>query len=204
MSHVINAVLFEGWFYARIMEQKTKVDFKIRNNYEVTASFACQDIMYQFNMKKWAKTRETVQNPSRSFNFFAGLMFDRFEQSSEFGTQTVEQTPEGGERIVIERSPQQIINMLKYAVVDVFNCAEEIIRKYRRSVLDYAIHHRELGKHSTYEEYVHLVACHCLVHSNFHAPNLDFPLVDFCTVEQAYKPSILEGITSRDDENEAE
>jgi hypothetical protein len=38
--------------------------------------------------------------------------------------------------------------MLKYAVVEVFRCAEEIISQNRRSVVDYAIVHRDLGRHS--------------------------------------------------------
>lgn len=34
-----NSVLFEGSFYTSIMGHRTKVDFKIKNNYEVNATF---------------------------------------------------------------------------------------------------------------------------------------------------------------------
>ncbi|PNH03859.1 hypothetical protein TSOC_010042 [Tetrabaena socialis] len=136
------------------MGHNTKVNFKIRNNYKVSARFTSQGTEYDFNMKNWKRTGEEV---TVDFNYFA----------------------------------EQVLNILKYAVVEVFRCAEEIICQNRRSVVDYAIMHREQGKQSTYEEYIHLVACHCLVHSNFHAPNVVFPPVDFCTVEQDYMPGAL-------------
>ena len=94
------------------------------------------------------------------------------------------------------RSPRQITNMLKYATVNVFECAEQIMMQNRRCILDYAIVNLERGKQTTYGEYIHLVACHCLVHSSFHAPNVTFPLVDFCDDEQQFNESVLKGIVA--------
>ena len=188
---VFPAVLFCGWFTAPIMGHKTRVDIKIINTYKVRATFSCQGITYEFNMHKWAKTREAVQNAFSSFNKFANLLEERVGQRSEFGSSTFETLPEGGEKSIVERSQEQITNILKYGTVDVFICAEQIIQAHRRSVLDYAIYHREVGKHSTYEEYIHLMACHCLVHSNFHAPSVVFKVVDFCAEEQDYNETTL-------------
>ncbi|PNH06379.1 hypothetical protein TSOC_007257 [Tetrabaena socialis] len=172
------------------MGHNTKVNFKIRNNYEVSARFNSQGTEYDFNMKHWKRTGEVEVD----FNYFAGLLTGKFPSGAletEFGATTVVTSPEGVQTITITRSAEQALNILKYAVVEVFRCAEEIICQNRRSVVDYAIMHREQGKQSTYEEYIHLVACHCLVHSNFHAPNVVFPPVDFCTVEQDYMPGAL-------------
>jgi hypothetical protein len=187
------AVLFKGWFYTTVMSHKTRVDFKIRNNYEVSATFSSQGTTYEFNMRKWSKTREGVANAASSFNFFAQLLCSRFGNHTEFVTTKTEELPDGQVQTTTIYHPEQII---KYAVRDVFICAEEIIKQHRRSVLDYAIFHRELGRQSTYEEYIHLVACHCLVHSNFHAPSVNFPQVDFCNVEQDYNAALLADIQS--------
>ncbi|EFJ39150.1 hypothetical protein VOLCADRAFT_94953 [Volvox carteri f. nagariensis] len=134
-----------------------------------------------------------VQSASSSFNFFANLVSDKFSSRSDFGITTVE-VEDGGEVTTIRRSQEQILNIIKYATMEVLVCAEEIIRKYRRSVLEYAIYHREHGKHDTFKQYIHLVACHCLTHTNFLAPNVDYPQVSFYHDEQPFRLDALTGI----------
>ena len=197
-----DAVLFEGSFYTHVMGHKTKVDFKIKNNYEVKSSFSSQGTLYEFNMKRWAKTGSDVAKALSSFNHFAFLFDQRFGGHNEFGSVTVESQPDGTEKTVILRTREQITNMLKYATVNVFECADQIMLQNRRCILDYAIFHRERGKQTTYEEYIHLVACHCIVHSNFHAPNITFPLVDFCGDEQQYNESVLKDIEAAESDDD--
>jgi hypothetical protein len=85
---------------------------------------------------------------------------------------------------------------VKYATRDVFICAEQIIFRHRRSLLDYCVYHRERGDLSKYEGYIHLVACHCLVHSNFLAPTVQFEMVEFAEEERKYSHSLLTSINS--------
>ncbi|KXZ42435.1 hypothetical protein GPECTOR_147g19 [Gonium pectorale] len=151
--------------------------------------------MYTFHMTKWAKTCGTVQAATSSFDYFANLLMAKFSERSDFGTKTVEMV-DGAEVTITRRTPEQILNVIKYATMEVFTCTECFIQKYRRSVLDYAIFHRARGKHKTHEQYIHLVACHCLTHSNFHAPNVDYPLVDFCIDEQVFRPDALTGMVA--------
>ena len=197
--------LFVGKFYTPIHKQKTLVTFKVFNNYGVVAEFSSHDTPYQFKMKKWAKTKDGVNDQTSGFDVLANLVFRKFGETSDmFGSKIKKTDPDGTERISIVRSPQDILNIIKCATVEVSVCAEEIITKYRRSLLDYAIHHRELGRLSTYEDYIHLVACHCLVHSEFLAPNVKFPAVDFCSVFREYDHSTVAkiaagGISSSDD-----
>ena len=179
------------------MGHRTKVYFKIKNNYEVKSTFQSQGSEYEFNMKRWAKTGSDVSKALNSFNHFAILFNERFGTHDDFGSVTVEQQQDGVEKTVTLRSTQQITNMIKYATLNVFECAEQIIKQNRRCVLDYAIFHRERGKQTNYEEYIHLVACHCLVQSNFHAPNILFPLVDFCGEEQQLNTSVLNEIKAK-------
>ena len=192
----LSAVLFEGSFSTPILGQETLVKFKIYNNYEVLAEFSSHDAPYQFLMKKWAKTKEGVQDAEWSFDAFANLAYGKFGPSCDvFGIVKTTTEPDGTRTSKLVQTPEQILNILKYATTEVFQCAEAIITKYRRSLLDYAIHHREQGLHSTYEQYIHLVACHCLVHSKFLAPNVHFPMVDYCMIHRDYRRSALASIT---------
>ena len=187
-------VLFKGWFNTSIMGQQTKVEIKIKENYEIIATFQSAGTPYTFHMKymkKWGKTRETVASATSTFNKFLQLVLERFGNLPEFGATTTVVDEAGVVTTSTSATPEQTANVLKYAAVDVFTCVEQIVQRHRRSVLDYAIMHRERNKHTTYEEYIHLVACHCLVHSNFHAPNVDFALVDFCTTEQDFNSAVL-------------
>ena len=172
-------MLFSGWFYSA---RKKKVEFDIYENYEVVAKFSLKCTPYIFHMKKW----------TNDFDFFATLLLDKFENyCPEFGALTHVHLPDGGLKIIRKLSQERIINILKYAAVEVFNCIEEIIYVQCNSLLDYAIYHKNIDKHSTYEEYIHLVACQCLIHSNFRDPNTHFETVD---LEMDYKPNVLKKI----------
>jgi hypothetical protein len=66
------------------------------------------------------------------------------------------------------------------ACKDVIHTLDRILAAYERSVLDYACWYRE--KHpetDTYSQLITLVCCHCIVHSDFLAPNLNYELVVF-------------------------
>jgi hypothetical protein len=186
------STLFEGSFNAPIMGHTTLITFEIESNYEVRARFCNRGTPYEFYIKRWSKTG--------SFKQFAILFNERFgDRIDEFGSVTVETLPDGGVKTTELHTPQQIINMLKYATVNVFECAEQIIAQKRRCILDYATAHRELGKQTTYEEYIHLVACHCIVRANFHVPGIQFPMVDFCDDVQRFNAKVLAGIVAVDE-----
>ena len=178
--------MFAGFLHTEIMGKRTKVSFRIRDNYEVKASFTCQGSKYEFNMKKWSKTGAGV-----TFDHFAYLVDLRFGEQAAFGTLHTEVLPDGSVSQSVQRSKEQVLNILKYATVSVFICTDQILGQHRRGVRDYAVFHRELGKQATFEEYIHLVACHCLVHSNFHAPNISYQLVDYCSDEQLFDAALL-------------
>ena len=188
------AVLFKGFLHTEIMGNRTKVSFRIRDNYEVKASFTCRGSKYEFNMKKWSKTGAGV-----TFDHFAYLVDLRFGEQAAFGTLRTEVLPDGSVSQSVQRSKEQVLNILKYATVSVFICTDQILGQHRRGVRDYAVFHRELGKQATFEEYIHLVACHCLVHSNFHAPNISYQLVDYCS-DAALLPTIIADAAAEGDD----
>mmetsp|Transcript_1855 Transcript_1855/g.4913 ORF Transcript_1855/g.4913 Transcript_1855/m.4913 type:complete len:210 (-) Transcript_1855:91-720(-) len=192
------SVLYRGTFHTNVMGHRTKVYFRIRDNYEVKASFSCQGSKYEFVMKKWSETSADVTRAVSTFNQFALLVDQRFGEQAAFGTLRTETLQDGSISQSVQRNREQIINILKYATVSVFICTEEILGQHHRCVLDYAIFHRERGKQATFEEYIHLVACHCLVYSNFHAPNMTYPLVDYCSDEQQFDAALLLSIDASD------
>jgi hypothetical protein len=181
-------MLFDGFFFADIPVRGTRVELLVFDDYTVIARFSHNGRVKEFNIKKWTNTD--------NLRFFAGLVTEKFPQCDQFGTTRTEYLDGGGYRMIIDRSRENLLNIVKYAIVDVFTCAEQIVSKNRNSVIDYAIFHRELGNQSTYEEYIHLMACICLIQSKYQPAGYDYPLVDFCTEEQMYDEGVLERIAS--------
>jgi hypothetical protein len=178
--------LFTGSFYTPVGGRATRVNLVILADYCAKASFESQGRAYEFRVDLWAKGRKG------KFDSFVNLVRFQFPETNDFQTVTVE-----GDVTTITRTRQQTVDMIKYAVAEVFACADEIITT-QRGLLDYAARHRELGKCSTYEEFIHLAACRCLVDANFRT--LDASLhgpVEFCDEGRAYRPGILKTFVER-------
>lgn len=190
-------MLFKGSFTTKIARNDTKVNLKILNNYEVKATFTSRGQEYTFKMLRW---KEENKKPISSFNKFAQLLLERFGDTSDnFGKVTTD-----GSTQTIEITKEQTINILKYACVDVFMCAEEIIVAHRRSLLDYCVYHIEREVADTYEKYIHLVACNCLVHSNFLAPSVTFPEVEFFSSEADYEDAKMKKFKICEEDSESD
>lgn len=189
-----------GNFQVTIAGSATAVQYKIYGTYEVHASFTTMGKSYTFKMLRWKKTAEGTKSPRSSFDAFASLSFDRLGDlvpNNAFGARQEIILSTGTEHPfeVTRMTDEQRFCMLKYAMIDVFICAEEIIKVHGRSLLDYCIFHQELEKDKTYEQYIHLVACHCLVHSNFLAPGISHLLVNFAMVEKKFDREIWEQVS---------
>ena len=94
--------------------------------------FVSHGEQYTFNMNRWKKTKENTKKAITSFNAFAQLMLEIFGDTSD----QLEQVKFDGLETIISTKQDQIVNILKYACVEVFTCAEEIIVSHRRSLLD--------------------------------------------------------------------
>jgi hypothetical protein len=179
-----------GFFDTPISTVQTRVDFKIYSNYVVDASFRSHEVDYKFVINKWSKTQEDTKNPKSSFNQFAQLMVERYRDTSDkFGKiETKEEFTYKGtiSKQTLVLSEENITNLLYYATVEVFICADQIINSHRRSLLDYCIFHKKRGLCDNYEHYIHLVACHCLVHSNYLVPGIKYHPVEFYSINREY------------------
>jgi len=197
----MSSVLFRGYFFTNIALVRTRVDIQIKENYEVRASFhSSMGTPYVFHLNKWAaETKPGTVTTSSPLNKFARLMIERYP-TDLFG-QLIQQEDCNGISECLQISREQIINMLKYATVQVFECVEEIIKRHQRSLLDYCMYHRKQGYYDTYEQYIHFMACHCLVQSHFLAPGITFEPVEYCSVVRDFDESVLNNFADDEEKN---
>ena len=67
------------------------------------------------------------------------------------------------------------LNIVKQAMMDVLETVNLIYLRHKRSMLDYAVWYQEnMQSTSTYEDFITLVAAHCIVHANLIAPDVDW------------------------------
>jgi hypothetical protein len=182
-------MLFQEEFDAIIASEQIEVSLKIYA--QCHASFEYLKTSYTFQMRKWAKTRERVDEARNSFNSFADLLLEKnFGGCGHFGT--IERSDVNGMSSTTVHNPTQVSNILRYSVREVFVCANQIICKYKRHLLPlYCLYHLRNDKHSTYEEYIHLVANQSLVDANFLNPGLVFPAVEYCEDDRGFQPGYI-------------
>ncbi len=188
MAFSSTTVLASGTFTVKWADVDTLVTYKIYNNYEVHANFTAHARSYTFKMLTWKKTKEGTKDPYRSFNRFAQFALDAFADcTSAFGECTSENN---GGAPVYKWGPSEIIALLKYSAREVFICADMIACEHQRSVLDYAIYHRDYSEYRApidYAQYIHLVACHSLVHGNYLGPAVHPSVVEYAINEPSYR-----------------
>jgi hypothetical protein len=122
------------------------VDF----NFKATASFNFLGRSYSFVIKKWM---------GYGFTPFMSTMLREYN-NGVFGTLDAVGTP--------TQTTEQRNAALTQAVRDVFLHLNQILRTHQRGVLEYAIWYRENRKSTdTYAQYIQLITCHCIAHSDF-------------------------------------
>ncbi|KAI8823724.1 uncharacterized protein EV422DRAFT_612237 [Fimicolochytrium jonesii] len=190
-------VLASGTFTVKWLDVDTLVRYKIYNNYEVHADFTSNARSYTFKLLAWKKTKEGTKDPYRSFNRFAQFALDAFADTT-FAFGKYQANESGAPKY--EWGTKEVITLLKYSTREVFICAETIARTYQRSVLDYAIYsrlpdisllyHRDYSEYRApvnYAQYIHLVACHALVHGNYLGPAVHPSVVEYAINEPSYR-----------------
>ena len=196
------AVLAHGTFTVKWLDVDTPVSYKIYNTYETHATFTAHAREYTFKMLKWKKTDSKTKDAVLSFNKFAQFALEAFaEDTTVFGTYSI------GENEVpaYNWGPTEIVTLLKYSMREVFKCANQIAQAYQSSVLEYAIYHREYSSYkapANYAQYIHLVACHALVHANYLGPLVEPQVVNYADAVPAFRGD--KSIKSILDESERE
>lgn len=103
-----------------------------------------------------------------------------YRDATEFGT--VVEDDDGV--LEINVTTEQKIATVMHAAQDVISYLDQILRVHNRNVVDYAIWYIE--KHpeeETYSQLIMLLTCHCIVQSEFLAPDEQWQLVEFTDIQ---------------------
>ena len=158
-----------GSFVAPLVGQDIEFGFSVHQDYSVGVEFSLHGKPYSFNFTRWKGATAQAK--------FLGLFFRSKQRDSiEFGSITLDT----GGLPVFNMTEQQRIAAVAQASRDIITTLDLIVHEFERSVLDYAVWYRE--KHpetSTYGELITLMCCHSIVHSDFMAPNIMYPVIQF-------------------------
>jgi hypothetical protein len=175
-------VLCQGTFTTPILAIDTKINYKILNNYEARTSFRFFGSDYEFCMNKWINSPINKNEYTNTFDKFAQLVLDKFSKvSSCFGF-----ISKYNDSISYHYNEDHIIQMIQYSIWQIFVCVDEIVQKYFKDILDYANYHLKHQNLNNYEEFIHWMACHCLLNSNFLAPDIEYPIIEYVLSPQSY------------------
>jgi hypothetical protein len=155
-------------FNTSILGTSVHVDLAIKASYEASFNFNLYGSPYTFTVTRWSR---------RGFAKFATLFFNYAERdAAQFGG--ISEGADGA--VVFNMSTEQKLAIIVQGVKDIMRCLDIIVSKYQRSVLDYAVWYRERCQpDEPYENFITLYACHCIVHSDFLAPNIAWDVVRF-------------------------
>lgn len=155
-------------FVFPILGIDTNVHLTVRGSYLTEMTFTLHGMPYTFRITKWS---------SRGYAKLESLFFRYTSRdSSIFGVATEDQVG----RMIVDSTPAQRVNIVVQAAKDVLTCINQIGARHRRSLVEYAIWFREHFQNmDTYELYITRIACHCLVHEDFLAPDVTWDLVLF-------------------------
>jgi hypothetical protein len=146
----------------------SNVGIRIDNFFKATMDFTLQSSPYTFTLTTWMR---------RGMGPFLQLFHAHTARdSATFGTVVVD---DDGNTAIAVVMPQKI-NAIRQACVDVLKCLDQILTVHKRAVLDYADWYREhYMVPTTYADYVTLLTCHSIVHSDFLAPGITWQVVTF-------------------------
>lgn len=124
--------------------------------------------LIEFKMSRWSK---------RGWGPFIPKFHEAHTDPVLYGTSTVDE--EGVPTFDI--NSDQLENIILKATQDVFSHIDKLLETQQRMILDYCVWYREKYSNATdsYEQYIQLVACHCVVHSEFLAGNMPWVVVPF-------------------------
>ena len=164
----MDASLSNTTFNSRIMGTSVNVSLTIRNTYDATMEFTLFGVAYTFAVTRWSR---------KGLASFLLLFFAyNSREAAEFGSCTVDDNGFPTFNMTTAHKVNAVIQGAK----DVMACVDDIATRHQRSVLDYAVWYRE--KHAcwdTYEKYITMLACNCIVHAYFLAPGVTWELVTF-------------------------
>lgn len=191
ISETARQVNFQGIVLGVI----TPISITIENSFKATISFSMLGTPYSFVVDRWArrglkKFMEVFHSviSARDITRF-GCMITRDDGGVEF-YENMNDIVSTEENALVTFVPgtaahlitmQQKLNIVEQGCRDILECLNIFGQVHKRSILEYSIWYREkyVSAESSYSEYITLQTCHCVVRSDFLAPNIEWTLVKF-------------------------
>lgn len=155
-------VLHKATIRVSLLANDVDVDVTIMTTYTTILSFTFLRQPYTFNVTKW-RSRGQLQ--------FMQLFHEVPRDRTMFGSISDDE--------VITATLDQRIGMVMEAIRDIFRCFDRILATHQRAILDYAVWYREQPNTlDTYSKYITMITCHCIVHTNFMNPSIQWTRVE--------------------------
>lgn len=159
-------------FKATIMGVEVDVTLTIAKTLVATFKYTMHGSPQEFKVTKWT---------GGGFHKFCLLFMNASARNAaQFGSLIT--ATDGKPRFQMDK--MQKLNVIEQGVKDILTCVDQIARHYKRSILDYAVWYRENQLAlDTYQQYITRLACCAIVHVNFLAPDISWPIVEFAMPE---------------------
>lgn len=168
MAVDLNGVYKEDNFQCTIWGQQITVRYTINNSLAASLDFNLHGSAHNFSIDNWSRKGYTSFG-KRFFNYAP-------RDVRTFGTMAEGDLGE----ITLDQSTQQKVSVIEQGLKDIMHCVSLIATKYKRAMIDYAIWYRETyPREDTYDLFITRRACHLIVHTNIHAPDLVYDIVRF-------------------------
>ncbi|CAM9998072.1 unnamed protein product, partial [Ectocarpus fasciculatus] len=134
-----------------------------RNTFKATIDFSLFNIPYTFTILSWSR---------RGLAKYLNLFHEFVQRDvAQYGLRVEDSTA---------MTVSQKLNCVEHGCRDFVTCLGQIGTVHQRSMLEYAVWYRELHVNpATYEQFITLMTCHCIVHNDFMAPNVLWTVVEF-------------------------
>jgi hypothetical protein len=170
-SHLVEMALDRIMMVAEMTTQIggifARASISVFMNYAANIDFVVHGKPYTFSVTKWS--RNGMAN-------FMRLFFSLPRDTAVFGRLVLD---EAGEAVSVPNTAQKTAAVIQ-ACKEMLHTVGLFLENHGRAILDYAVWYRENhSEEDTYAQYITKIAAHCVVHSNFMAPSVQWPLVLF-------------------------
>jgi hypothetical protein len=143
------------------------VNYKIHQNKECIATFSYLSKLFEFKMSRWSK---------QGWSPFVTRFHQKHTDLNFYGQSSMDD--DGNTQLNI--TPDQLTNIIVKSAKDVFKYIDMLLVEHQKQILDYSVWYREKYPNpTTYEEYIQLIACHAIVHSQFMSGSVTWNIVPF-------------------------
>jgi hypothetical protein len=161
-SDMDDVILHRGEFTCTVADVNIRVEVIIKRSWATFMHFTLLGKLYTFEVTRWR---------ARGLSTFCNLLIQRYPDG-RFGT--LDEFGQLPADFGDERRRAAVFQGCR----DIMTLVNGVFTKYKRNVMDYAVWYRENHKETdTYEQYISLVACHCICHADMWGADMNWEIV---------------------------